>query len=81
MGFILLPDLKWDKKQLSDLYLVAICHRHGLRSIRDLTSSDIPLLRNIQDQGIVSIYIYAIALNKSFICIYPWYLVLLLRGK
>ncbi|MCO5598332.1 hypothetical protein L7F22_052425 [Adiantum nelumboides] len=38
-GFIILPDLKWDKKTLSSLYLVAIVHDRSLRSLRDLKSS------------------------------------------
>ncbi|EDV29254.1 m7GpppX diphosphatase [Trichoplax sp. H2] len=71
-GFILLPDLKWDKKQLSDLYLVAICHRHGLRSLRDLTSSDLPLLRNIRNQGIAAIK-EKYGVNQSQLRIYIHY--------
>ena len=50
-GFILLPDMKWDGKQIQDLYLVCIIHRHGLRSLRDLTTEHLPLLRNILDKG------------------------------
>ncbi|KAJ8266636.1 hypothetical protein GJAV_G00132870 [Gymnothorax javanicus] len=51
LGFVLLPDLKWDQKQLDDLYLIAIVHRRDLRSLRDLTSVHIPLLRNIKKGG------------------------------
>ncbi|XP_028931606.1 m7GpppX diphosphatase [Ornithorhynchus anatinus] len=50
-GFVLLPDLKWDQKQVDDLYLIAICHRRGIRSLRDLTEEHLPLLRNIQREG------------------------------
>lgn len=50
-GFILLPDLKWDGKTLSNLYLVAIVHKKGIKSIRDLTTDHIPLLQNILLQG------------------------------
>ena len=35
-GFILLPDLKWNGKQLEDLYLICITHDKNLKSIRDL---------------------------------------------
>ena len=52
-GFILLPDMKWDGKQVEDLYLVAIVHKHGLKSLRDLTADHLPLLRNILDKGTV----------------------------
>ncbi|XP_013418826.1 m7GpppX diphosphatase [Lingula anatina] len=50
-GFILLPDMKWDCKQVNDLYLVAICHTRGLRSLRDLTRDHLPLLKNILEKG------------------------------
>lgn len=50
-GFILLPDLKWDQKTLSNLYLVAIVHKKGIKSIRDLTIDHIPLLQNILVRG------------------------------
>ncbi|KAK2099736.1 hypothetical protein P7K49_021084 [Saguinus oedipus] len=36
---------------LDDLYLIAICHRRGIRSLRDLTPEHLPLLRNILHQG------------------------------
>ncbi|CAN7937107.1 unnamed protein product [Ixodes hexagonus] len=49
-GFVLLPDMKWDTKQTENLYVLAICHRHGVRSIRDLTQEHLPLLRNIRDR-------------------------------
>ncbi|KAL2807533.1 m7GpppX diphosphatase isoform 2 [Daubentonia madagascariensis] len=50
-GFVLIPDLKWNQQQLDDLYLIAICHRRGIRSLRDLTPEHLPLLRNILCQG------------------------------
>lgn len=40
--------------QVEDLYLVAIVHKHGIKSLRDLTDQHLPLLRNIYDKGIVS---------------------------
>ncbi|CAH6859983.1 Dcps [Phodopus roborovskii] len=50
-GFVLIPDLKWNQQQLDDLYLIAICHRRGIRSLRDLTPEHLPLLRNILQEG------------------------------
>lgn len=50
-GFVLIPDLKWNQQQLDDLYLIAICHRRGIRSLRDLTVEHLPLLRNILREG------------------------------
>lgn len=50
-GFIILPDLKWDQKTLSSLYLVAIVHDRSLRSMRDLKKEHVPLLRSIMQEG------------------------------
>ncbi|XP_063236160.1 m7GpppX diphosphatase [Bacillus rossius redtenbacheri] len=50
-GFILLPDLKWDTKLIENLYLVAIVHKKGLKSLRDLTGDHLSLLENILNKG------------------------------
>ncbi|KAM3867231.1 m7GpppX diphosphatase [Diretmus argenteus] len=50
-GFILLPDFKWDQKQMDDLYLIAIVHQRNIKSLRDLTSEHLPLLENIWKKG------------------------------
>ncbi|XP_054453942.1 m7GpppX diphosphatase [Anoplopoma fimbria] len=50
-GFVLLPDFKWDQKQVDDLYLIAIVHQRDIRSLRDLTSEHLPLLQNIFQKG------------------------------
>ncbi|PWN96653.1 scavenger mRNA decapping enzyme [Tilletiopsis washingtonensis] len=51
-GFIVVPDLKWDRRTLSSLYLVAIVHNRALRSLRDLTKEHVGLLRKIQRQAL-----------------------------
>lgn len=51
IGFILLPDMKWDLKDLESLYLIAIVHKRGLKSLRDLSKDHLPLLKNIKQQG------------------------------
>ncbi|XP_034399180.1 m7GpppX diphosphatase [Cyclopterus lumpus] len=51
VGFLLLPDFKWDQKQVDDLYLIAIVHQRDIRSLRDLTSEHLPLLQNIFQKG------------------------------
>ncbi|XP_042530855.1 m7GpppX diphosphatase [Dipodomys spectabilis] len=50
-GFVLIPDLKWNQQQLDDLYLIALCHRRGIKSLRDLTPEHLPMLRNILREG------------------------------
>ncbi|XP_019739648.1 m7GpppX diphosphatase [Hippocampus comes] len=51
LGFVLLPDFKWDQKQLENLYLIAITHHRNIKSLRDLTSEHLPLLQNIFQKG------------------------------
>ncbi|XP_059202194.1 m7GpppX diphosphatase [Centropristis striata] len=51
VGFVLLPDFKWDQKQVDNLYLIAITHQRDIRSLRDLTSEHLPLLQNIFHKG------------------------------
>jgi m7GpppX diphosphatase len=55
---VLLPDLKWDRKQVEDLYLLAIVRQTGIKSLRDLKSCHVPLLKNIRDKGIVSEFLF-----------------------
>ncbi|CAL8090109.1 unnamed protein product [Orchesella dallaii] len=54
-GFILLPDLKWDGSTLENLYLCAIVHAKGIKSLRDLNTDHLPLLKNILEQGTAAI--------------------------
>ncbi|KAJ1363209.1 5'-(N(7)-methyl 5'-triphosphoguanosine)-(mRNA) diphosphatase [Parelaphostrongylus tenuis] len=54
-GFILSPDIKWDGVSLENLYVLAIIHRRGVRSIRDLTADDLPLLENLRKRALSAI--------------------------
>ncbi|KAF9451823.1 scavenger mRNA decapping enzyme, partial [Macrolepiota fuliginosa MF-IS2] len=49
--FVILPDMKWDLKTLSSLYLIAITRHRDIRSIRDLRKSHIGLLQNIRSEA------------------------------
>jgi m7GpppX diphosphatase len=62
-GFILLPDLKWEQTQLKNLYVMAVCYKHGIKTLRDLDATHLPLLKNILNQGKVKIFAY---LRMSF---------------
>ncbi|XP_064606734.1 m7GpppX diphosphatase-like [Liolophura sinensis] len=50
-GFILIPDMKWDLKDTSRLYLSAIVQHRALKSLRDLGPEHLPLLKNILMSG------------------------------
>lgn len=41
---------KWDKRTLSSLYLLAISQRTDIRSLRDLRTQHLPLLKTIRDK-------------------------------
>ena len=53
-GFLLLPDLKWNEQQVTDLHLTAIVLQKELYSLRDLRREHLPLLKNILAKGKVS---------------------------
>ncbi|VDO52032.1 unnamed protein product [Haemonchus placei] len=54
-GFILSPDIKWDGTSMENLYVLAMIHRKGVRSIRDLTADDLPLLENVRTKSLSAI--------------------------
>lgn len=71
-GFILLPDMKWDMKDVESLYLIALPHRLGIKCLRDLGQDDIPLLRNIQKKGTAAI-LEKYGIGRSKLRIYVHY--------
>ena len=50
-GFVLLPDMKWNEKLIEDLYVMAVVHERGIRTMRDLTAVHLSLLKNILVKG------------------------------
>lgn len=49
-GFVLLPDMKWDRISMDALYLMAIVQRTDISSVRDLNSSHIDFLKSLQER-------------------------------
>lgn len=47
-GFVLLPDMKWDRISMDALYLMAIVQRTDISSVRDLDSSHVDFLTSLQ---------------------------------
>lgn len=54
-GFYLMKDLKWDGKTVEDMYYQAIIVRRDLKSVRDLTEKELPLLENILSKSLKAI--------------------------
>ncbi|GAA5923894.1 hypothetical protein JCM3775_005541 [Rhodotorula graminis] len=50
-GFVLTPDLKWDQKTMSALYLLVLSQDRTIRSLRDLRPQHLPLLRKIRAES------------------------------
>ncbi|KEI37901.1 uncharacterized protein L969DRAFT_51567, partial [Mixia osmundae IAM 14324] len=50
-GFVIVPDLKWDKTTISSLYLQCITRNRSLRSLRDLRPAHLPMLTQILSHG------------------------------
>lgn len=47
-GFLLLPDLNWDRKTLDALHLLAIVERRDIWSLRDLKKKHVPWLQHMK---------------------------------
>lgn len=54
VGFMLLPDMKWDRSDSQNLYILALARRRGILSLRELNQTHLPLLKNILTKGKVS---------------------------
>lgn len=50
-GFLILPDMKWDLKTISSLYLVAISLSPNIRSLRDLERKHLGMLKKIKKEA------------------------------
>lgn len=48
LGFLVLPDLNWDRKTMGSLHLLALVQRRDIWSLRDLTKQHVPWLRYLQ---------------------------------
>ena len=58
-GFLLLPDLNWDRSTVTALHLLALVQRRDVWSLRDLKKKHISWLRKIREMvldAVVSVY-------------------------
>lgn len=49
-GFLVLPDLNWDRKTMTSLHLLALVERRDLWSLRDLCKNQIVWLRHMRQK-------------------------------
>jgi m7GpppX diphosphatase len=50
IGFTLVPDLKWDRKSWSKMYLLAIAKNDQIKSLRDLNGTHLDFLKSLRDR-------------------------------
>ncbi|KAL2359676.1 hypothetical protein RJZ56_007478 [Blastomyces dermatitidis] len=58
-GFLLLPDLNWDRKTIGTLRLLCLVERRDIWSLRDLKKQHIPWLKHMREKvldGVVKVY-------------------------
>lgn len=58
-GFLMLPDLNWDRKTMGSLHLLALPLRRDIWSLRDLSKKHLPWLRYLRQrvlEGTVAMY-------------------------
>ncbi|KAG5677637.1 hypothetical protein PVAND_007378 [Polypedilum vanderplanki] len=55
IGFMLLPDLKWDGETKETLYVTAIIMNRNIKSIRELRQKHLPLLENVKTKSLQAI--------------------------
>jgi m7GpppX diphosphatase len=49
-GFLILPDLNWDRKTLLNLHVLALVERRDIWSLRDLTTAHISWLKGMREK-------------------------------
>ncbi|KAJ4352450.1 uncharacterized protein N0V89_007798 [Didymosphaeria variabile] len=49
-GFLLLPDLNWDRKTLTSLHLLGLVERRDIWSVRDLKKVDVEWLKHVREK-------------------------------
>ena len=54
-GFLILPDLNWDRSTITSLHLLALVQRRDIQSIRDLKKEHVPWLRKLRDEICTSV--------------------------
>ncbi|KAI8723636.1 hypothetical protein NCS52_00220000 [Fusarium sp. LHS14.1] len=50
LGFLMLPDLNWDRKTLDALHLLVLVERRDIWSLRDLHKKHIPWLKDMKER-------------------------------
>jgi m7GpppX diphosphatase len=72
-GFLLLPDLNWDRKTISSLHLLGLVERRDIWSVRDLQKSHITWLKHMREKLLESTVKLYPQLDKDQLKLYMHY--------
>ncbi|KAJ5506108.1 Scavenger mRNA decapping enzyme N-terminal [Penicillium expansum] len=72
-GFLMLPDLNWDRKSMGSLHLLALVQRRDIWSLRDLKKSFVPWLKYLRERVLEATVSMYPALEEDQIKLYVHY--------
>jgi hypothetical protein len=72
-GFLLLPDLNWDRKTMESLHLLGLVERRDIWSLRDLKKKHIPWLRHMREKFLETTTSTYAALERDQLKLYVHY--------
>ena len=59
VGFLILPDMNWDRREVEGMRLLCLVERRNIWSLRDLKKRDVEWLKTVRDgivQAVVGVY-------------------------
>lgn len=84
-GFLLLPDMNWDRKTMSSMRILGLVERRDLWSLRDLKKSDVEWLKRMQgkmmqaieetygiEKDLLKLYVHCTCLSADFVRPFPY---------
>lgn len=69
-GFLLLPDMNWDRKTLASLRLLGLVERRDIWSLRDLNKSHVGWLKRVREKIIESVVGLYSGVEKDMLKLY-----------
>ncbi|KAL9120937.1 MAG: hypothetical protein Q9187_002507 [Circinaria calcarea] len=72
-GFLLLPDMNWDRKTLTSLRLLGLVERRDVWSLRDLNKSHVGWLQRVREKIIDSVVSIYSGVEKDMLKLYIHY--------
>lgn len=88
-GFLLLPDLNWDRRTMESLHLLGLVERRDLWSVRDLKKGNVEWLKHMREKMVgatvelypgierdqLKLYVHCKSFDKIWSCVDEWRLI------